>query len=479
MNTQQIELYQRLQAFALDEAKADFPFSARLAHENNWSIAFAKRAIEEYKKFAFLAVIAGHPVTPSDQVDQVWHLHLTYTRSYWDEFCPQVLQMPLHHGPTKGGAQEQNKFNDLYARTIASYRTFFGTPPADLWPAPHLRFGRDCRFVRLNTQQNWVIPKPDWSALQQQFGSLPAAIGWIAIAVLLTSCTAATLPNPLNFVGWQFLLFYTIAVVSAFGVTWLWRSRVWRSTVESVESNLHPYEVAYLASSAERAIATSIASLIQRQHLQPVEESGRVAVRTPLLATAHPLEAAVISSLEEDPDRPVWALRWRTESAAQAATAAIAQHLQQLTLLITNQQVRLLRLTMLPIAAVLLLGIVKIGVGISRDKPVGYLMGLCWLTAMLGWTLLELPRSTPSGDRYLQTLREQVELRSLNPDDLDAFLLRFALDGRSVLAGSSLAALWQAAPQSTSTSLSTDSGTAAGCGGAGCGGCGGCGGCSG
>lgn len=45
-------------------------FSQRLARDNCWSLNYAQRVIKEYKKFAFLAVCAGHPVTPSDQVDQ-------------------------------------------------------------------------------------------------------------------------------------------------------------------------------------------------------------------------------------------------------------------------------------------------------------------------------------------------------------------------------------------------------------------------
>jgi hypothetical protein len=81
---QQIKLYQRIQAFPLAQLNNQLSFSKRLARDNGWSSGYAQRVIEEYKKFAFLAVAAGHPVTPSDQVDQVWHLHLTYTRSYWE-----------------------------------------------------------------------------------------------------------------------------------------------------------------------------------------------------------------------------------------------------------------------------------------------------------------------------------------------------------------------------------------------------------
>lgn len=97
MNVQYNKLYERLQTFSLDEPDAILPFSVRLARENRWSLEYTQQAIAEYKKFAFLAVVAGHPVAPSEQVDQVWHLHLTYTRSYWDEFCPNILRKSFHH----------------------------------------------------------------------------------------------------------------------------------------------------------------------------------------------------------------------------------------------------------------------------------------------------------------------------------------------------------------------------------------------
>ena len=69
--------------------------------------------ISEYRRFVFLALAAGHPVTPSDQVDQAWHLHLLYTNSYWNRFCGETLGRRLHHGPTQGGASERDKFTGL------------------------------------------------------------------------------------------------------------------------------------------------------------------------------------------------------------------------------------------------------------------------------------------------------------------------------------------------------------------------------
>ena len=99
----EVELWQRIAAFEFDPVDAALPFSRRLARDNGWSDAFAQRAVEEYRRFVFLAMVAGHPVTPSDEVDQVWHLHLCYTRSYWEDLCGEVLPRPLHHGPTRGG----------------------------------------------------------------------------------------------------------------------------------------------------------------------------------------------------------------------------------------------------------------------------------------------------------------------------------------------------------------------------------------
>ncbi len=154
-------LWERIQGFSLDEFGSVFPFSARLARENDWNKAYTQRVIEEYKRFAFLAIAAGHPVTPSVDIDQVWHLHLCYTKSYWEGFCGEVLKQSLHHGPTKGGRKEKDKFHDWYARTLASYEHFFAEkPPKDIWPPVGKRFAKASRIKQVSTRTHWVIPKP-------------------------------------------------------------------------------------------------------------------------------------------------------------------------------------------------------------------------------------------------------------------------------------------------------------------------------
>lgn len=210
MNAEQAELYERIQTFSLDKPEAQLPLSKRLARDNGWSLPYARQAIEEYKKFAFLAVAAGHPVTPSDQVDQVWHLHLTYTRSYWEEFCSEVLQTPLHHDPTRGGQAENQKFDDWYGKTLESYERFFEqAPPAAIWPTSKDRFGRDLYFVRVNTQQNWVLPKLP----VQKWTTTSLAI---LLTLILSGCYVGSFESNINpFTG---VLLALVCVVAGFGL---------------------------------------------------------------------------------------------------------------------------------------------------------------------------------------------------------------------------------------------------------------------
>lgn len=149
----------RIQAFFFDDGVPALSFADRLARENDWSPRYAQRAIEEYRRFMFLAIVAGHPVTPSDQVDQVWHLHLLYSRLYWNKFCAEVLRHDLHHQPTVGGPEEGRKFVRWYERTLASYRRYFGEPPSDIWPAAAIRFGNDPHHVRVSLRRNIIVPR--------------------------------------------------------------------------------------------------------------------------------------------------------------------------------------------------------------------------------------------------------------------------------------------------------------------------------
>lgn len=156
-------LWKQLECFEFDPGGVEFSFSQRLARENNWSANDTKRVILEYKKFIYLCCISDRHITPSDSVDQVWHLHLTYTHSYWDELCQKTLGRNLHHNPTKGGKREKEKFSSYYDATFEKYLEEFGeNPPKDIWQENRIRFGKG-NFKRINADAYWLIRKPSES----------------------------------------------------------------------------------------------------------------------------------------------------------------------------------------------------------------------------------------------------------------------------------------------------------------------------
>ncbi|GAB1855336.1 hypothetical protein MHTCC0001_01690 [Flavobacteriaceae bacterium MHTCC 0001] len=152
-------IWKKIENFEIDDLNSSFTFTDRLARENDWSIEYSLRTILEYKKFIFLITISNVPQTPSDQIDQVWHLHLLYTQSYWIDMCGNTINKMIHHGPTKG-SEEKLMFKEQYIKTLEFYKsTFKQEPPKDIWVDANTRFN-EIHFTRVNRKRNWVIPKP-------------------------------------------------------------------------------------------------------------------------------------------------------------------------------------------------------------------------------------------------------------------------------------------------------------------------------
>ena len=155
-----IEAHKRLIAYRIGPQEIDLTFRNRVAHENGWDTGMAERAIQEYKRFAYLCVHSPTPCTPSMEVDQVWHMHMTYTHDYWGRFCPDLLGYQLHHGPTEGGDDEEEKHVDQYENTLVYYERVFGRPPpSDLWPSTGERFSSFPHLQWVNLSEYSITPK--------------------------------------------------------------------------------------------------------------------------------------------------------------------------------------------------------------------------------------------------------------------------------------------------------------------------------
>ena len=194
-------------SFSIGDPSDPLTFTRRLANDNGWDINFANRCVTEYKKFLYLASLSPLPLTPSDEVDQVWHLHLTYTHSYWHQLCGEVLPEPLHHHPTRGGKQEQLKYRQQYQNTLDFYQQQLGEiPPKDIWPSVDRRFNAKNNFVRINLSAFWYLKKPSSSGVA-------AAV----LPLLLIACSPDTDEGLWFYVKWAIGIYIAYRVIRWLG----------------------------------------------------------------------------------------------------------------------------------------------------------------------------------------------------------------------------------------------------------------------
>jgi hypothetical protein len=211
-----LELWTKLQSFEIDDVGSDFTFTMRLARENGWSLAYAKRVVNEYKKFLYLSATENTPLTPSDEVDQAWHLHMLYTQSYWNDLCKNILGKNFHHGPTKGGGVEKTKYNNLYEKTLYLYREHFGEDaPSDIWPSTDIRFS-NITFRRVNMADNIVINKKRVAKYVTTF-IVPAVFSVLAL-FLMASKSENKEDETL-----KVLLYIVFAILGIFILRGIWR----------------------------------------------------------------------------------------------------------------------------------------------------------------------------------------------------------------------------------------------------------------
>lgn len=505
MNARNDNLWDRIETHPVGPQSSVLGFERRLARDNGWSEAYASRVIHEYRRFLFLAARAGHPVTPSDAVDQAWHLHLIYSDDYWNTWCQEVLGFPFHHGPTRGGRTEQSKYTDWYSRTLASYQDWFGTPPpSDIWPAVEDRFAGAAAFRRVNTGEVWIIPKPTTRTLAQWSAAAMAAIG-------LTGCGALAVTdwNVLDWTGTPFLILYLCLMAVALAVLLMTR---WQRSTSDTSPNTQleaedPYVVAGLVDGARGILQAGLAALAARglieSHPATPAWIGRRKGAQP--GNLNPVEEAIWEAIPTDREIETRKLRKELKPLFASIRSRVQERGWEPSPAALGTA-RLWRAGM--VLGLVALGATKIAIGYYRDRPIGFLVVLTLATLFFGLILaFRIPRRTRAGQSQINQLRErESELRqSLRQPNLDpdwSVPMMVALFGGTVLAGTALASWQSVFPRplprpasntsdssggcsgawSDSTSTSSGSGSSdgggdgGGDGGSGCGGCGGCGG---
>lgn len=474
-------LWKKLNEYQIDDLESGLTFSERLARDNGWSRNYAKKVVEEYKRFIFLAMRSGHTVTPSDSVDQVWHQHLTYTKSYWDDLCKDVLNSELHHGPTKGGKHEKVKYRDLYIKTLASYEKFFDQlPPTDVWPSPEDRFGRDLQFRRINKLQNWVIPKPSWLL------SFPNSRYTAATAVFILPAFAA-LWNPLVWQGPAFLgLYVFLLLLSISALVFLRISNRHPNPPTNLQpSDLNPTEAAMLFGDSQRAVSCALVELQQKDAIKVHQNEVSPYLNIDRAKSDHRLGSILLTSVRKIGSQNLQEIR----TAAKPALVEIQEKLETLGLF-TSRRFRSLQAIAAcsVMGSIMSFGIVKIITGISRGKPVLFLVGLEILSAViLLCFILSIKKKTNSGLNFSLKMKREFQsdkgskLKTGSSSHDNLLLWSTAIIGVTSLHSTDFAEIPVFTTQKTNSIFgSGDFDGGSGCGGGGCGGgCGGCGGCGG
>lgn len=294
--------------------------------------------------------------------------------------------------------------------------------------------------------------------------------------------------NPLDWSGAQFLMAY-IPYVIALLIT----AKVWQYSLNQpsddphdAELRLDAYQVAVLQH-RESAVTAAVASLVHAGALR-LEHGVLEAVGQPP-ASAVPFERAVyaavsapvedVSKLRERVDRELDGLEEGLRRRGFLMNPEVASRYRQYPMF-------------LYFGAGLGLGLLKLMVGVSRDRPVGFLVMLLILGTVMGFFVLgSAPRRTRRGDNALSKLRRENAALHTTASANGAWgtmnsgsvALAVALFGTGLLAASGMGDLRDYLVPPGSGGGGFDSGGGGGSdsggsdgGGDGGGGCGGCGG---
>lgn len=457
---EQHDLWRRVQAHAFEDPSVGLDFTRRLARTMAWPVETARTGIAEYRRFCFLAAISTTPVTPSEQVDEIWHLHLTYTRDYWNGWCGTALGKTLHHDPTAGGDYEQAKFRIQYAETLALYERYFGPPDATFWPGLRERFRPTARYRLVDCDKRLVLPR-----LSVMAARIPGLAVFLGLISGTPAAAAVTIPDVLDWQSGPFLELYGLLLVFGFALAFVLRS-ILSETGQPVDSrNLSTLQVAYLGGGMRRAADALVLDLATRGALNRLNGPGIVisAERRDLPASLEPFR-----SLE-----PGAYSRFKLSRilAASPEAAAMRDDLVSRNMCQdSRRQILSILSTLAPVVPVLVLGVAKMVRGISHHRPIGFLVMLVLIaTALLVRLLLSNTWITAEGGQALERLRDSNDrvVRAPRPFELP---FAYALAGASALSGTYAA--YATLLTSGQGSKDTDG---SGCGASGGGGCGGCG----
>ena len=416
-----LELLARIDAFGFNAPDDPLGFEGRLADDNGWTLGYAIAVTQEYRRFLVLTQVAGRSVSPSPDVDEAWHLHLTRTTHY-KAFCEGVFGRFLHHEPARSGEGERHR--DMYRETLAAYRQAFGVEaPSTTWPRP----GRPMEGL---AAPRWAIPP----MLQPGHRLAAAAVlGAIAAALLLRGLG---LLDPLQAIGpFAFLGLALLATVA------LARLGLRSDGVSSrlARDRLDPWEVAWLRGGATRMAMTAIVTLTERGVLLPPGPAPERGPRPPIAVNrsvetrcAHPAEAACLDAASDEGLRYTAACNAMRPLADQFERRLIAAGMATDAATLPLRRAR----SLLGLVLLLAVEFERIFHAFGTRSRIGFLVLLALAGVALAVVLAQrLRRANPHAARAMASLRPATAPSATAPRVGPALAFGVALAGTAAFAG--------------------------------------------
>lgn len=354
------EFWTKVEKFQFEKSPQEYGFVTRLAYENAWTEVFTQQAILEYKKFMFLVAISPEMLSPSKIVDVVWHQHLIYSDSY-KNFCT-LLGKEIQHLPSTHDAKEQSSFEEAFVKTEKIYKENFHESDWDFW-----KIKSDLDLL------NFTVKPPRFDNYFLLF--LSATFVFTGVLFFLIKPILVQIYNP------EFMIGYVVfCVLSCYVLRYVVKNKFSTLIKEKggwLIENLSPNELISLKTNGVQSVVdVTLYSLIQENQLKILDKSLTVIHKR--ISHSVPEKAVRNSFLKKD------FLDYRKLLNHLKVKNCFLQYTKSTRRIIENikkskeiQNIYILVICFL--AFVFSIGLCRLILGISRDRPIFIILFWCVL----------------------------------------------------------------------------------------------------
>lgn len=366
----QPELWAKVENFSFEKNSDEYGFTTRLATEQSWTIAFTEAAILEYKKFMYLVAVGQKMLSPSVIVDEVWHLHLLFSKSY--KKFTALLGKEIEHTPSLHNERESSIYAQAFAETKTAYQAEFGEMPTLFWARKDMISALDLPQSRYSLPTFVLLLLPSVAIF-----FLVSAQWWIDLFY--------SWHNPRFLAQYILMGLFLIACTILLGEA-LFFDYFRKQHKHWIFKNLTPLELLYLqhgnVAHSAHAVVNDLYKhdMIQRTEVDKKFEYSLVAKNN---KPRNGYEAIVLERLAKDKNG-LYKLN-EAEKFAQLALSgeAIKSAFRQTPLYIFGYLGLLL-----PILLWFGMGVFRLGLGASNGQPFLYLLLTLFVAVLITWRLL-------------------------------------------------------------------------------------------